>query len=149
MSIATEERKWAMGILARAGDQALAELWSAWQPKPDFTWLRKPESGLVMVRGRMGGGGAAFNLGEMTVTRCALRIDEGIVGQACIEGRSKERAEISALVDALHQKPEERQAVRRDILQPLERVLEERRKARAAETADTRVEFFTRVRGDN
>ncbi len=33
-----------------------------------------------MVRGRAGGGGSAFNLGEMTVTRCSVRIATGQVG---------------------------------------------------------------------
>src|SRR5512139_3658243 len=36
--------------------------------------LRAPETGLVMLRGRMGATGAAFNLGEATVTRCAVRL---------------------------------------------------------------------------
>ncbi len=149
MSSQAEERKRTMGLLARAGLERLRGLWEDWPDKPGFTWLRQPESGLVMVRGRMGGSGDAFNLGEMTVTRCALRLEGGAIGQACVQGRSKEKARIAALVDALHQTPAAREAVRRMILLPLEEALEEGRKARAAETAATRVEFFTRVRGDN
>jgi alpha-D-ribose 1-methylphosphonate 5-triphosphate synthase subunit PhnG len=37
-------------------------------------WLRAPETGLMMVQGRAGGTGERFNLGEVTVTRCALRL---------------------------------------------------------------------------
>ena len=126
MQIAVEERKWALGVLARADAEALSALWEAWPSKPGYTWLRKPESGLVMVRGRMGGEGVPFNLGEMTVTRCAL-----------------------PLVDALHQRSEDHEAVRCEILLPLERSLEASRATAAAETAASRVEFFTMARGDN
>ena len=148
MSIAAEQRKWAMGLLARADDPTLAALWAAWPDKPAFSWLRKPERGLVMVQGRRGGEGAAFNLGEMTVTRCALRLDDGTVGHAYVQGRSAAKAEISALVDALHQRPDDSAAVRQAILVPLERALAERRRTAAAETAATRVDFFTMVRGE-
>lgn len=149
VSIAAEERKWVMGLLARADPAALSELWTAWPNKPAFTWLRQPESGLVMVRGRTGGEGAAFNLGEMTLTRCALRLEDGIVGHAYVEGRSAEKAEVAALVDALHQRPGDQEAVRRRILEPLEQSLAAAKAAAAAETAATRVEFFTLVRGED
>lgn len=149
MSIAIEERKWAMGLLARADTASLSELWSVWPNKPAFDWLRKPESGLVMVRGRMGGEGAPFNLGEVTVTRCALRLEDGVVGHAYVKGRSAAKAEIAALVDALHQRPEDRDAVRQGILEPLECSLAAANEAAASETAATRVEFFTLVRGED
>ena len=149
MTLGVEERRRAMGLLARAETAMLSELWRDWPDKPAFTWLRKPESGLVMVRGRMGGEGAAFNLGEMTVTRCALRLDDGTVGHAYVQGRSAEKAEVAALVDALHQRDEDRTAVSSAILEPIGQALEAERKAAAAETAATRVDFFTMVRGDS
>lgn len=149
MTGSAAERKWAMGVLACADAPALSALWASWPAKPAFDWLRKPESGLVMVRGRMGGEGASFNLGEMTVTRCALRLADGTLGQACVQGRSPRKAEVSALVDALYQRADDRAAVRRNILEPLERQRAEARAQAAAETAATRVEFFTSVRGDN
>ena len=149
MTVTADDRKWAMGVLACADAAAVSALWAAWPGKPAFDWLRKPESGLVMVRGRMGGEGAPFNLGEMTVTRCALRLADGTLGQACVQGRSVRKAEVSALVDALYQRANDRAAVRRDILEPLERQRHEARAQTAAETAATRVEFFTSVRGEN
>ena len=60
---------------------------------PDYTVIRGPEGGLVMVRGRAGGGGSAFNLGEMTVTRCTVRTETGFVGHAYIAGRDEQRAD--------------------------------------------------------
>src|SRR5487761_2763482 len=97
-------RHW-MAVLARARaadlDAALADC----APLPDYTRLRGPEAGLVMVRGRIGGGGSAFNAGEMTVTRCSVRMADGMVGHAYVAGRDERRAELAALCDALLQVP--------------------------------------------
>ncbi len=65
----TERQHW-MAVLARAEAAEIAALLYACAPVPVWQTLRGPESGLVMVRGRAGGGGQAFNMGEMTVTRC-------------------------------------------------------------------------------
>ena len=51
-------------------------------------WLRRPEIGPVMVRGRTGATGLAFNMGEMTVTRCSLRLQGGVVGHGFVQGRA-------------------------------------------------------------
>ena len=40
----------------------------------DYVELRAAETGLVMLRGRIGGDGDPFNLGEATVTRAAVQI---------------------------------------------------------------------------
>ena len=66
-----ERRRW-MGILARASATELERHLADIPTPPPHRRLRGPETGLVMVRGRAGGDGAAFNLGEMTVTRCAV-----------------------------------------------------------------------------
>lgn len=149
MNLTEAERQWAMGILARAEPDALDAAWQAWPAKPDFTWLRRPETGLIMVRGRIGGDGGPFNLGEMTVTRCALRLATGAVGQACTQGRSHRKSELAALCDALHQQPDTAGALRGAILLPLEQAERAARAERSEETAATRVQFFTRVRGDD
>src|ERR1700748_524834 len=78
-------RRW-MSILARAETQELGMLLRAADP-PNYTVLRGPEGGLVMVRGRAGGGGAPFNLGEMTVTRCTVRLATGEIGHSYALGR--------------------------------------------------------------
>ncbi len=101
-----------------------------------------------MVRGRMGGSGAPFNLGEMTVTRCALTLADGTVGHAYVQGRSKPKAEIAAKVDALMQ-TEAAQDLRQAVLDPLQQVQQAQKKARAAKAAATKVEFFTMVRGED
>ena len=87
------ERKAWMGLLAKAPEGRVAALLDAAMTRPDFTWLRAPEIGSTMVRGRAGGTGAPFNIGEMTVTRCALTLGSGEVGHAYIQGRRKADAE--------------------------------------------------------
>lgn len=144
----TTPRKVWMGLLAKAQDGRVAELLDATGPRPAFTWLRTPEIGCTMVRGRLGATGAPFNLGEMTVTRCALALPTGEVGHAYIQGRRKSDAEASALVDALMQ-TSSAEKLRKDILEPLEAEALAKLSTRAAKAAATKVDFFTMVRGED
>ncbi len=137
-----------MSLLAKAPAAALARRWGGLGLAPEFDWLRAPEIGAVMVRGRAGGTGAAFNLGEMTVTRCALRLAGGDVGHAVVQGRDRDKARVAALVDALMQGAHAA-AVRRDLLEPLRAEIRTQAEARAARAAATKVEFFTMVRGED
>ncbi len=141
-------RAW-MGLLARARPERLAERVEALaRPLPEARWLRVPETGAVMVRGRMGGTGAPFNLGEMTVTRCALRLDDGAVGHGYVQGRDHAHARRAALVDACLQGPRAAE-LRATVLAPLEAAERAERAARAAKAAATKVDFFTMVRGED
>lgn len=135
-----------MGLLARARPATLAAL--APDPLPDHALLRRPETGTVMVRGRMGGTGAAFNLGEMTVTRCAVQLPGGAVGHAVVQGRDTGHARSAAVVDALMQ-TEAAPALAAAVLAPLAQAEAEARGLRAAKAAATKVEFFTLVRGED
>lgn len=141
-------RKAWMSLLAKAPEGQVTTLLDAVGPRPAFDWLRPPETGSVMVRGRAGATGAPFNLGEMTVTRCALKLAGGQVGHAYIQGRRKADAEAAALVDALMQ-TDAAATVRQGVLAPLEAAQDTRRATRAAKAAATRVEFFTMVRGED
>ena len=142
----TDARRDWLGLLARAPGGRVAAL-AADLPR-GFDWLRKPEIGAVMVRGRAGATGGPFNLGEMTVTRCSLKLADGTVGHGYVQGRNKQDAEAAALVDALMQTDAARM-VRSDVLDPLMTEEADRRATRAAKAAATRVEFFTLVRGDD
>lgn len=136
-----------MGLLARALPADLSRLWAALGPEPAFDWLRRPETGMVMLRGRAGGTGAPFNLGEMTVTRASVRLAEGAVGHAMVQGRDAAHARIAALADALMQTGAA-EGLRAGLLAPLAEAEGARRQARAARAAATKVEFFTMVRGE-
>jgi alpha-D-ribose 1-methylphosphonate 5-triphosphate synthase subunit PhnG len=97
-----QRREW-MAVLARATPEEVDAAWQGHGLAPDFVWLRAPTFCLVMVRGRINGSGAPFNLGEMTVTRCALQLDSGSVGLGYVAGRHKRHAALAALFDALLQ----------------------------------------------
>src|SRR5262249_30313662 len=130
---------------------SLEELESAWQtlaPPPQYTVLRAPEIGLAMVRGRVGGSGDPFNLGEMTMTRCAVRLASPSrrVGLSFITGRDRRRAELAAVYDALLQDGTSHALIDQALLQPVARRLAIWRRRRATEVAATKVEFFTLVR---
>lgn len=134
-----------MGLLARSTPERLASLCA---DLPPHDMLRPPEIGSVMVRGRIGGTGQPFNLGEVTVTRCVLRLTTGEIGHAHVQGRDKAHATRAAMIDALMAGPLA-ERVRREVLQPLHAEETARRKARAARAAGTKVEFFTLVRGED
>ena len=110
--------------------------------------LREGENGLVMLRGRIGGDGAPFNLGEATVSRAAVRLATGQVGFGYVLGRDAEKARLIALCDALVQSEEFAADVEREVLAPLRQSLEARQAHRAEQTAATRVDFYTLVRGE-
>ena len=131
-------RRW-MAVLARASADELADRLG---DIPPYRVLRGPEAGLVMTRGRTGGGGAPFNLGEMTVTRCTVRTETGFVGHAYVAGRSERLAELAALADALLQDPLRQAALLEDVIETLARSQQARRDAVAAKAAATRVQFF-------
>lgn len=133
-----------MGTLARAPSELLAQLMS---DLPAHSLLRGPEIGTVMVRGRQGGTGAPFNLGEVTVTRCTIRLDCGAVGHAHVQGRDKDHARRAAIVDALIQTTAA-EGLRHKVIAPLEQAEAAARETRGRKAAATRVEFFTMVRGE-
>lgn len=132
-----------MGLMARATPARLAALFP---DLPPHSFLRVPEVGAVMVQGRIGGTGGPFNLGEMTVTRCTLRLDSGAVGHAHVQGRDKTHAARAAVLDALLQSDATLQT---SVLAPLQAEETARRATRAAKAAATKVAFFTLVRGED
>lgn len=137
-----------MGVLGRSGRDELERAWQEQGCLPAYVTLRPAEVGMVMVRGRAGGTGAPFCLGEMTVTRCAVETADGRVGIAYLAGCDPRRAEIAAAFDAVLQDPGRRPALMRDVIEPLAVAQEEARRTRRAKAAATKVDFFTMVRGD-
>lgn len=140
-------RQEAMRVLARAKTEELIGALQGWSDPPDTENLRGPEMGLVMLRGRSGGGGAPFNLGEATVVRATVRLSSGEVGFSCVLGRDREKARLAAIFDALWQR--EAEAVDTHLLSPVRARLERERREMAERTAATRVNFFTMVRGED
>jgi alpha-D-ribose 1-methylphosphonate 5-triphosphate synthase subunit PhnG len=132
-----------MAILARAEGPDIAALLGAAPPLPPHRRLRGPEIGLTMLRGRAGGDGAAFNLGEATLTRCSVTLEDGTVGHAWRLGRDRAAAELSARLDAALQRPELHGALAAQVIAPLAAAQAEAAARDARRAAATGVRFAT------
>lgn len=143
-------RRRAIGAVALAPAALLKARFEAIAAEaPPALPVRGPEVGLVMLRGRAGGGGAAFNLGEASVCRATVRLASGEVGHAMILGRDAEKARIAAHVDALWQLNGWRDRIESEIVEPAIAADAEALARRADETEATRVDFFTLARGED
>jgi alpha-D-ribose 1-methylphosphonate 5-triphosphate synthase subunit PhnG len=140
-------RKAVMAVLAHSATADIAGRLGT-MALPVYEDLRQPENGLVMVRGRVGGDGAPFNLGEATVSRAAVRLSTGEVGFGYTLGRDREKAKLIALCDAMVQSDEFASVIESQIVAPLRMAMIDKRNRKVAEAAATRVDFYTLVRGE-
>ena len=138
-----------MAVLAAADTASIAWHLKQLGELPSAQNIRAPECGLVMVRGRIGGDGAAFNLGEATVTRAAVRLQTGEVGFGYALGRDTEKARLIAHCDALLQESAFRDAIETRVIAPLREAQKMQTQVVAEQSAATRVDFFTLVRGED
>lgn len=141
------QRQAAMAVLAHADSAEISGCLGT-IALPAHENLREPENGLVMVRGRVGGDGAPFNLGEATVSRAAVRLSTGEVGFGYTLGRDRNKAQMIALCDAMVQSAEFAEVVEAKVVAPLRAAMIAERNRKAAEAAATRVDFYTLVRGE-
>lgn len=150
----TARQDW-MGVLAKASVPALESLVTELGELPRYRFLRSPETGLTMVRGRAGGVGQVFNLGEMTLTRCVVQFvddesdeDSPTTGFGYVGGRSHRHAELAALCDGLMQREDWQVRVREGVIEPLRAIAQKAREQAQQHTATTKVDFFTMLRGE-
>ncbi len=141
-------RRRAARVLSLAATATLAEAWAAWPEPPIAEYLRAPEAGLVMVQGRIGGGGDRFNLGEATVTRATVLLRGGAlagesVGTAYVLGGDTEHAWLAAIFDALLDDAATRERVLAEVIEPLEAAQAHRDRAALGEARSTVVDFLT------
>jgi alpha-D-ribose 1-methylphosphonate 5-triphosphate synthase subunit PhnG len=137
-----------LAVLARATLaqlEAMAPTEGAWPPVQP---VRPPEIGMLMLRGRVGGTGNPFNLGEASVVRCAVRLGNGPLGVSYALGRDKRRAELAARFDAMLQDPQHHDNLQRELIGPLALAQAQAREQKQREVAGSKVEFFTFVRGE-
>lgn len=143
-SALTPRQQW-MQVLARAGDAL--EQYEDQLKEIEFEYIRQPETGMVMARGITGGNGQVFNVGEVAVTRCVVRLADGTVGYSYVVGRRLQQASLAAVVDALLQGPEHQQW-HNTIIASLQTAQQQRRAERDSEVVGSKVNFFTMIRGD-
>lgn len=145
-----DERRRAARALSQASLDELSTLWAQWSQRPDVTYLRGPEAGLVMVQGRIGGTGDRFNLGEATVARATVMLHgpgvDGVSGTSYVLGSHPEHAGLAAVFDALLSAPAQRERVLAEVIEPLERAQSARDAEAGADARSTVVDFFTVAR---
>jgi alpha-D-ribose 1-methylphosphonate 5-triphosphate synthase subunit PhnG len=140
-----QDRQAWLSVLAKAAPADVLSLWEQ-VSAPEAVILRPSEVGMVMVRGRAGGSGDAFNLGEMTVTRCVIRLETGETGIGYVAGRDKRHAHAAAMLDAMMQSAVLRAEAERLVVAPLRVAARNRADAVSRKAKATQVEFFTMVR---
>ena len=143
-SALTPRQQW-MQVLARAGD-ALQQYENQLN-EIEYDYIRQPETGMVMARGITGGNGQVFNVGEVAVTRCVVRLADGAIGHSYVVGRRLQQASMAAVLDALLQGPSH-QHWHSSIILPLQAAQQQQQAERASEVVGSKVNFFTMVRGD-
>lgn len=144
---ASYSRAQAMAILARASLIELEQAWISLGPISKPKIILPAEAGLAMVRGRAGGTGQVFNLGEMTMTRAVVEL-EGKQGHAYVAGRQLRLAELAASFDALMQARPQMNLMQ-SLLPKLEARQQQAKELASRKAQSTKVDFFTLVRGEN
>jgi alpha-D-ribose 1-methylphosphonate 5-triphosphate synthase subunit PhnG len=153
MATQTKRQAW-MATLAKASPERLEDCLSKLDILPSYSFLRSPEIGLAMITGRAGVHGEVFNLGEITLTRCVVQLEspeeyQGVLGFGYISGRSCHHAELAALCDALLQCPTWEEQIQKLVIQPLQREYRQQQEQKERQTAATKVNFYTMLRGES
>jgi alpha-D-ribose 1-methylphosphonate 5-triphosphate synthase subunit PhnG len=149
LSAQTIKRQQLMRCCTIATDAEMAAALRAFPSIGNVTAVRRPETGLVMMRGKIGGDGAPFNVGEATVTRAVVKLQGGEIGYSYLLGRSSDRAWNAAIIDALGQSPDRRAQLDEIFIGPVMARTAGEKTQKHIETEATRVDFFTLVRGDD
>ena len=137
-----------MSTLAHAGLAKIREKWRQSIDDYAFKYIRKPEVGMVMAVGRADGSGEPFNLGEVSVSRCAIQLAGGETGIGYVKGRSFDHALHIALLDALSQTHTHKHLIWRQVILPLIQDHQKQLQRQQKKTQQSKVDFFTMVRGE-
>ena len=86
-------------LIARADSERICEIAERILEDTTVEVIKKPSSGMIMMRFRDTAEKCIFNLGEVLVTEAEVRIDEEL-GYAMVMGRDPETALAGAILDA-------------------------------------------------
>lgn len=146
MSNAEKKRAAWMSVLACAATSELQQSWDAFEHRPPFEWLKKPEYGSVLLQGRIGGSGREYGVGQVLITRCSIRLIDGRIGVGYTRGRAGHHVFIAAMFDALMQTADAAGLSAARIVSELEAKRDQRRRVDQAKTEETRVDFTVGAR---
>ncbi len=144
----SERQAW-MAVLARASLAELEAIMARRGGLPAHIILKPAETGTVMIEARAGGAGRRFNLGEATMTRCVVRLDDSEcpAGFAYALGADRRKALVCAVLDALLQHPRTGEVLHDAEIAPLAASQRAARELASRKAARTKVDFFAFVRG--
>jgi alpha-D-ribose 1-methylphosphonate 5-triphosphate synthase subunit PhnG len=144
------QRQQLLSTLARSSFSDIEQHWNSDAAQHQYQFIRKPETGMVMAVGRAGGNGEPFNMGEVTVSRCTLRLESGETGFGYVRGRNLKHVETIALIDAISQRQDAAsEHVVNELLPALQQKLQQNKQQKQSGAEQTRVDFFTMVRGES
>lgn len=132
-----------LGVLARSPFEELTRRSAPILEGVSYTWLRQPETGLLRLQGRLDGAGDRFNLADMTVTRCAVKSEDGEVGIGYVTGRASAHCTLVARLDAQLQQELLRPTLLEQLIAPLQEQLQHKIARENRQTQTSRVRFFT------
>ncbi len=143
-----KNRQEQLALLAKSPYEKIVDLWSSLNINVQYHCLKKPETGMVMVKAQAGGDGQPFNMGEMTVTRTVVQLENEQLGFGYCSGRDHKKSELVAVIDALLQTEDYGQLLQEKVIDPLFEEMESKNRQYKEKTDNTKVNFFTMVRGD-
>ncbi|MCE2596641.1 phosphonate C-P lyase system protein PhnG [Motilimonas cestriensis] len=138
-----------LAVIANAPYEQLLQHWQQLELDPPCEVIRQPEIGLARIQGRIGGAGERFNFADTTITRAAVRLEDGTTGYGYLQGRHKRHALLGAIADALLQQPEYNLRLQAGLIQPLAEFIQRQQRQTSDQAAATKVDFFTVVRGED
>ncbi|SHN61572.1 phosphonate C-P lyase system protein PhnG [Desulfovibrio litoralis] len=144
-------QKW-MATLSCAELQDLEDAISLLPNTLSYHYLKAPEAGLIMLKAKTGDKSHTFNMGELLVTRCIVSLtweQQSTTGYAFIKGDSQRHAELAAVYDALMQIESFNKILSTKLISPLNLKQKNKKQQMTKEIAETKVDFFTMVRGED
>lgn len=149
LSESNQARQQLLSVLAKSKLKDIKSFWKGSLEDQEFVTIRPPQTGMVMSVARAGASGEPFNLGEVSVTRCAVRLPSGETGIGYVTGSSKDHALHIAVIDALAQNSTHQKALHEQLITPLQEKLQQASTQQQEKAEETKVDFFTMVRGEN
>jgi len=142
-----QRQEW-IALLAKADPFLLKKAEKQLGKGIEYAYITKPETGMIMVRARADNKKSGFCLGEISVTKCILKIEKKIMGYAMVMGSDHDHAKNAALFDGLLQIPEYSSKLMQTLIPELKKISRNEKKKQAKQNQDTKVEFFTMKRGE-
>lgn len=142
------KRQYLLSVLAKSTLKNIQDCWAQLKLSPKYTFLKAPEIGMAMIRAKAGGAGQPFNMGEMTVTRSVIQLNTQQMGYGYIAGRDKEKSTLVAIIDACFQVEQWAMLIDEKLLRPLDQLLQHQHVEQQEKVNQTKVDFFTMVRGE-